>query len=184
MEKGWAVLAPTLRATGEAKLAKDGTRTAVDHDSAEHGVWLGRPLVGQWLADVQAALDHLADDSAVDRRRVFVAGVGGMGVTALIAAGVCDERIAGCVAADAPATFLTDGPYPGEVRMGVLAPGILRAAPPASLAGLVAPRRLVLAGTATRGAYDFTAAVYKAHAAAAKLTLVAEPMSWRRSRSR
>ncbi|MFO0811150.1 MAG: alpha/beta hydrolase family protein [Gemmataceae bacterium] len=176
VEKGWTILAPTLRATGEAKLAKDGTRTAVDHNSAEYGVWLGRPLLGQWLADVQAALDHLADDSTIDRRRVFVAGFGAMGLAALVAAGVFDDRLAGCVAADAPPSFLTDGPYPNTMRMGVLAPRIVRAGDVPHLAALIAPRRLVLLGAAaTRSAYEFTAAVYKAHNAAAKLTLIADP---------
>src|SRR5262249_3860721 len=44
----WEVFAPDLRATGEAKPMNDGIRTAPDHNSTEHALLIGRPLLGQW----------------------------------------------------------------------------------------------------------------------------------------
>ncbi|HEY1859358.1 MAG TPA: alpha/beta hydrolase family protein, partial [Gemmataceae bacterium] len=47
LAKDWAVIAPDLRATGESKPAGDLIHDAADHNSAEHGLWIGRPLLGQ-----------------------------------------------------------------------------------------------------------------------------------------
>src|SRR5262249_22194855 len=45
VSKGWLVVAPDLRATGETKPASDAISGAPDHTSAEHGLWIGRPLL-------------------------------------------------------------------------------------------------------------------------------------------
>ena len=74
--------------------------------------------------------------------------------------------------------------------MGVLVPGILKAGDVPHLAGLIAPRRLVIAeGVSPQGrklsereladAFAFTKKVYDATNAAKNLTVVAEP-AWER----
>ena len=52
VEAGWVVYAPDLRSITGAKTA--GVHGAIDHNDAEHAVWIGRPLLGQWIVDVRA----------------------------------------------------------------------------------------------------------------------------------
>jgi hypothetical protein len=74
--------------------------------------------------------------------------------------------------------------------MGILAPGILKVGDIPHLAGLVAPRRLVIAGGVSpqgkkltqkelEEAFRFTTAVYKATKASDWLTITAEP-DWKK----
>jgi dienelactone hydrolase len=185
-KKGWLVVAPTLRATGPQKPPNDGVRTATDHNSAEHAVWLGRPLLGQWVTDVLSVLDWLALQAALDRRRLMVAGIGQAGLVALAAGALFDDRLSGVVLLSSPVTYLTDAAYGASTRMGTLAPGIVsKVGDVPQLAAMAAPRRLaVIEGVTPQGtkltegrlrdAYAFTAAVYKAHAAADKFTAATE----------
>ena len=47
----------SLRATGEHAHHRDQIRRAPDHNTAEWSLWLGRPLLGQWVQDVRAFLN-------------------------------------------------------------------------------------------------------------------------------
>jgi pimeloyl-ACP methyl ester carboxylesterase len=174
VDRGWAVLAPDLRGTGETRPVNDARRQAPDHDSAEHSLWVGRPLLGQWVFDVQCLLDWLALQPGLDRRRFTVVGLGQAGLVALCAAGLLEDTVSGAAALGAPVSYVTDRPYPDGTRMGLLAPGILRIADVPHLAALVAPRRLVIAEgrdpqgkpLAVKGleeAYAFTRQVYRLH---------------------
>lgn len=182
VKAGWTVVAPNLRATGATKPANDTIRDAADHNSAEHAVWIGRPLMGQWLTDVQAVLDWLAAQPTVDRRHIVVAGVGPAGLVALVGGGLWDDRVAGVLAVETPVTYLTEAPYGPSMRMGVLVPGILTAGDVPQLAALMAPRRLVFADGVTgggerlkekdlAGALAFAADVYAVHKAGDRLTV-------------
>ena len=42
-----------LRATGSLRFNGDKVGRAPDHNSAEWGLWLGRPLLGQWVFDIR-----------------------------------------------------------------------------------------------------------------------------------
>jgi dienelactone hydrolase len=183
VKAGWAVVMPGLRATG-GDAARKAVHGAVDHHAAECGVWIGRPLLGQWLTDVQAVLDMLAKDPTIDRRHVLLAGIGPAGLVALVGGGLWDDRVAGVVAVDTPVSYLTDAPYGPTMRMGVLLPGIVGVGDVPQLAALMAPRRLAFAdGVTPRGeklkekeltaALSFAADVYKVHKAADKLTIAA-----------
>jgi dienelactone hydrolase len=182
VKAGWAVAVPNLWATGAAEPPNDRVHDAADHNSAEHALWIGRPLFGQWLFDTQVLLDWLAVQPTIDRRRVVIAGVGPAGLLALAAGGLWDDRIAGVVALETPVSYLTDVPYGPAMRMGVLLPGVVRVGDVPQLAALAAPRRLVLAdGVSSQGArlkdralreaLTFTTAVYRAHRAAERLTV-------------
>jgi dienelactone hydrolase len=179
---GWAVSAPDLRATGDGKPGGDAVRTAPDHNSAEHALWVGRPLLGQWVFDVQCLLDWLAIQPGLMKERFAVMGISQAGLVAVCAAALLDDRVSAAAVVDAPASYVTEQAYPDGTHMGLLAPGLLRLGDVPQLAALVAPRRLVVAGgvssqgkplaeKALKEAYAFTASVYKLHKAEAKLTL-------------
>ena len=180
--KGWTLLAPDLRATGASQPPGDAVAGAPDHNSAEHALWLGRPLLGQWAFDVLCILEWLASQPTLDPRRVMVAGLGQAGIVALCAAGLFDDRISAVLTLSMPVTYVTETAYPAGTRMGLLAPGILRLGDIPQLAALSAPRRLILAdGTTAQGkkltekylkeAFAFTRDMYKLYKAGNKLTL-------------
>jgi dienelactone hydrolase len=182
VERGWAVYAPDLRATGATAPARDAIGGAPDHNSAEHALWIGRPLLGQWVVDVRCLLEWLALQPGLDARRLAVAGLGQAGVVALCAAGLLPERVASVAALEVPASFITDRAYPPGTRMGLLAPGILRVGDVPHLAALAAPRKLVLAGAVgpdgkalaerpLRAAFAFTGKIYGLVGAAERVTV-------------
>jgi dienelactone hydrolase len=185
LEKGWGVLAPDLRATGESQPANNAIAGAPDHNSAEHALWVGRPLLGQWVYDVQFLLDWLGAQSDLDRDRFAVVGVGQAGVVALCAAALLDDRVTRAALLEAPVTYVTEEAYAPGTRMGLLAPGILRVGDVPHLAAVCAPRRLLVSGGITpqgkkvtakqlQEAYAFTVGVYKLHKKADRLTVAEE----------
>jgi dienelactone hydrolase len=171
VNEGGNVLAFDLRATGENKPAGDNVGAAKDHNSAEHGLWIGRPLLGQWVQDIACVLDWVELQPASGRAGVLVVGYGLAGLVALAAANALPERITGVCCSEMPITLLTDKAYPDSVRMGLLAPSLLLAGDVPHEAALAAPRRLLInGGTDLEGgarterqlheAYRFTEAVY------------------------
>jgi hypothetical protein len=111
-----------------------------------------------------------------------VVGIGPAGSLALLAAAILEDLISVAAALDSPVTYATGEAYGPKMRMGLLAPGILRIADVPQLAALIAPRRLVVAGgtspqdaaldgAALERAVAFTRAVYKASAVPFKLTI-------------
>jgi dienelactone hydrolase len=149
LDKGWVVCAVELRATGEAQPAGDAIGGAPDHNSAEHALWIGRPLLGQWMVDVRAALDRLAGQPEIDPRRLALVGLGQAGVVALAASALLAESVSSTAVLDAPLSWITGTAYASGTRMGLLAPGILKVGDIPHLAALAAPRRLVVAGGIT-----------------------------------
>jgi dienelactone hydrolase len=181
----WVVIAPDLRATGETRPTNDAVRV-VDHNSAEHGLWIGRPLLGQWLVDMQHLLDWLVLQPSLDRRQIIVAGLGHAGVVALCAAGLLEDRLSAAVVLGAPVTYITETAYGSKMRMGLLAPGILRLGDLPHLASLIAPRRLFIGDgfspqdrslnlKALQEAYAFTKRIYQLYKAEHKLTVTEDP---------
>jgi dienelactone hydrolase len=146
LDRKWVVLAPDLRGVGETRAANDAIRDAPDHNSAEHALWIGRPLLGQWLIDVRCLLEWLGQQPDLDRNSLAVIGLGQAGLVALCAGGLLEDRLASAAALTAPVTYVTDQAYGPGTRMGLLAPGILKVGDVPHLAALCAPRRLVIAG--------------------------------------
>lgn len=127
------------RATGRSAVARDSIGRAPDHNSAEWSLWIGQPLLGQWVRDVStlAALET--------SKNIVVIGEGPAGLIALCAAAV-DRRLTQAVAINPLASFITDVPYVGQ-RLGILVPGILRdVGDVADLANLVAPKPVLIVG--------------------------------------
>jgi hypothetical protein len=180
--KGWTVVVPELRGTGAMKPVNDKIGEAADHTSAEHALWVGRPLLAQWLFDVQVVLDWLGLQPDLDRRRIAVVGVGAAGLVALCSGAVLEDWITAVVALGSPLSLVTEEAYGSVVRMGLLAPGLLRVGDVPHLAALIAPRRLVIrGGLLPRGSkqtgkqieetYGFTTGIFKLLKAPALLTL-------------
>jgi dienelactone hydrolase len=172
LEHGWSLLAADLRATGETRPAGDAIAGAPDHNSAEHGLWVGRPVLAQWTFDVACLLDWVVGQPGVDRRRVSVVGIGPAGLVALCAAALFEDRIASAGVIGTWASYVTSEPYPTGTPMTILVPGILRAGDIPHLAALAAPRRLLIAGARTpqdralsdkelREAFAFTRNVFR-----------------------
>lgn len=179
-QTGRAVFTLSLRATGKNAIPGDAIGRAPDHNSAEWAMWLGRPLLGQWVCDARAALDRLASEGK-SAPEITVAGAGPAGIVALCAAAL-DTRIKEVIAASSLVSYLSEAPYAGQ-RLGIMAPGIVREVGDiAQIAALVAPRKLILAGgvdgagnrldeAALQRAFDFTRTVYVARQAAQALIL-------------
>ncbi len=158
---GWSVLTLDLRATGKRAQPNDRIGRAPDHNTAEWSLWLGRPLLGQWVIDVRRLLDALQER---DRRlpdEILVVGIGPAGVVAICSAAL-DARITRVAASGILASYVTQEPYQGQ-RLGLLAPGILRdAGDIPHLAALIAPRPVVIGGGVTGGGQPLDAAALEA----------------------
>lgn len=171
LETGWLLAVPDLRGTGETEPDRNAVRGAPDHTIAEQGIWIGRPLLGQWVVDVGSVLDWLATQPGIDPRRCYVAGLGQAATIAVTAAALLEGQLAGAMSFEGPTTFVTGVDYAPGSFMGLLAPGILHAGDIAQIAACIAPRRLWIAdGVAPQGpkqtlkllraAYAYTSAVY------------------------
>jgi len=138
-ESGRNVVTLSLRATGQHAYARDAIRRAPDHNTAEWSLWLGQPLLGQWVRDLRTLLDQLGNGP------VTVIGNGPAGVVALCAAAL-DERISHTVTSGSLASYISDVPYTNQ-RLGLMAPNMLREVGDIPhLAALIAPRKLTIAG--------------------------------------
>lgn len=142
---GWGLVTLDLRATGALASPGDAVGGAPDHNTAEWALWIGRPLLGQWVFDVRRLLDALEKVEGALPGPVVLIGEGPGGLVAL-GAGAVDPRVQGVAAVSTLASYVSGTPYVGQ-RLGVIAPGILRAVGDiAHLAALNAPRRVVIAG--------------------------------------
>ncbi|MEI8016603.1 MAG: acetylxylan esterase [Schlesneria sp.] len=145
---GWAVVTPELRTTGRFAHPGDKIGHAPDHNTAEWSLWIGRPLLGQWVYDVRRTLDAIAERDGSLPHDVLAIGRGSSGVVALSAAAL-DERITRVKTVDSLSSFKTNQPYRG-LRLGLMIPGILRdVGDIADIASLVAPRPVTINGGIT-----------------------------------
>ena len=154
-QAGYGTLELTdLRGTGRW-LANIGPVAGVaDHTAAEWGLWVGRPLLGQWVWDIIRWIDLLdelrqnpikaAKGLATPQRPFVLIGLGAMSLPAILAAAL-DPRVAGVACSDCLVSFVARGVKPWSgVPMGLIAPNILDVGDVGHLAALVAPRPLVI----------------------------------------
>jgi dienelactone hydrolase len=151
LQAGIDVIGIDLRATGSMAPKGDAIRRTKDHNSFQWGLWIGRPLITQWVVDIRRLLDALSLQPGSRRSQVSLLGVGAAGIVASCAATI-DKRVDRIALLESPLSFITDQPYP-EGRAGILIPGILKkVGDVAQLLALSAPRpTLVSAGTAGNG---------------------------------
>lgn len=143
LEKNQHIVAPDLRATGSLKPPRDKIRDTVDHNSTEHSLWLGRPLLGQWVVDVRAILDWLTIQPGVNRNQLSLVGIGTGSIVALVASALLDTQVTSVICLGMTTSYVTKDDYsPEAMQMGLLAPGILKVGDIPQLAALTAPRLL------------------------------------------
>jgi dienelactone hydrolase len=149
------VLRLGLRATGAQANPHDAVRRAPDHNTAQWSLWLGRPLLGQWVTDVRGTLDALAQRGWLPQD-VTIVGQGPAGVGALAAAAL-DTRITTTIARGALTSYVSDVPYMNQ-RLGIIVPGILREVGDLEhIAALIAPRELLIQSPVLAGGESVTA---------------------------
>jgi dienelactone hydrolase len=142
IESGWQVMSFDLRATGETAVSGDAIREAVDHNSVEWSIWIGRPLLGQWCWDILCMLDYLHTRPDVDVRHLALVGSGAAALASICAAGL-DDRARSVAAFGLLNSYASPQPFQGH-RMATLVPFMLDVGDVPHLAGLVAPRRLIV----------------------------------------
>ena len=73
----------TLAPPGKHAWPSDKVGLAPDHNTAEWGLWIGRPMLGQWAFDVRRLLDALEATDEARPRETALIGVGPGGLVAL-----------------------------------------------------------------------------------------------------
>jgi hypothetical protein len=142
---GWNLLRCDLRATGRWGVKGDQIGSAVDHNSSEWALWIGRPLIAQWTWDALRLIDALHEAALKPISELAVVGYSQAALVG-IAAGIFDPRVTRVVTVNGLTTYWPRGPYVRQ-RLGIMAPGMIKFAGDVPvLASLMAPRKLVLAG--------------------------------------
>lgn len=169
LKAGVDVVTAEHRAAG-TYLKPRGSRVP-DYRQAEHGVWIGRPLLGQWAFETRCLVHWLAQQP-IDRSKLSLLGLGAGGLVAIVAAIDEPTRVAGLTLAGMPATYLSETTYGDVFRMGAVVPNLFRVGDVPHLLGMVAPRRCTvvapvdaqgarLSDSAAREAFRFTSSVYR-----------------------
>jgi dienelactone hydrolase len=184
LEAGWSLLGIDLRATAEVAHDGDRIQRAPDHNTAQWGVWLGAPLLGQWVGDLRRLMDGVEAQAEAARPTWAVVGVGTASLVALSLAAL-EERLERVATMHGLASYVTEVPYEQQ-RLGLMVPGMLeRVGDVGQIASLIAPRRLVIAGGVRgdgamldieplREAYSPTRLAYSLEQTANELQLLAE----------
>jgi cephalosporin-C deacetylase-like acetyl esterase len=131
------------RAAGGTAVKGDVIGRAPDHNSAEWALWIGRPLLGQWVNDVSRLA---AQEESKD---IVVIGDGPAGLIALCAAAT-ERRVTKAVAVNTLASFVTDEPYFGQ-RLGTMVPSVLRSVGDVGHIAALGMKRVVIAGGVSAG---------------------------------
>jgi dienelactone hydrolase len=177
VDAGIQVITIDLRATGVTAPPGDAISRTLDHNSAQWGLWIGQPLLVQWIRDLRSLLDALGGEKI----ETSVVGNGAAGVVAVCAA-IADSRVSRVAALESPLSLVSDAPYT-KGRVGILIPGMLhRIGDIAQLLALCAPRPLLVAGGAAGNGeklkpaelerlLDYTQEAYKIAAGPGKLSI-------------
>ncbi len=115
-----------LRGTGSLSPQRNRVGRAPDHNAAEWALWLGRPMVHQWLYDIRSFVKAMMEVDTVHERGILFVGEGPAGLLALASAGTSQNAVErGAAVINAPVTLVTDQPYEKQ-WLGLLAAGFLR----------------------------------------------------------
>ncbi len=142
---GVRVVTADLRGTGSRAPERNRIGNAVDHNAAQWGLWLGQPLLVQWVADVRRIVEACRTVDPPPERFILI-GDGPAGLVALSAGIVLGEQtVAGIGMVHTLASWVPDGPY-RQQRIGTILPGWVRDhGDIGHVAALAAPIRLVIA---------------------------------------
>ena len=180
MHRGFAALCIEQRSFGERR--EKAMKRAADHpcqDAAMHALMLGRTLAGERVFDVDRGLDYLERRGDIDLKCVGVMGDSGGGTISLYSAALL-PRIRFAMPACAFCTFRDSILAMAHCPDNYL-PGLLQYAEAADIAGLFAPKPLVIVHgkldpifpiSATRRAFSDLQEIYAANGAPENCALV------------
>lgn len=134
VKNGWAALAVEQRCFGERR--GDCQRESLD------ALMLGRTLTGERVFDVMRAIDFIETRTELDKTRIGCMGNSTGGTVTFYAACV-DPRIRLAIVSCSYCTYAESWMKIQHCACGYL-PGILKVADMGDLAGLVAPRNLII----------------------------------------
>lgn len=150
----WSVVTLDLRATGKHAYSSDRIGGAPDHTTAQWGLWIGRPLLGQWAWDVRRLIDALQERHGSAPKHLAILGIGPAGFVALTSA-ILDDRISRVATDRTLRSFITETPYAGQ-RLGTLVPGMIaKIGDVPDLERMVAPRPLFRIESSASAAREF-----------------------------
>ena len=137
VSRGWAALVIEQRGFGERS-----ERNATCNDTALRALHRGRPLTGQRVFDVMRAIDFIGTHRGLDASRIACVGNSTGGTVSFYAACV-EPRIKLAVVSCSFCTFEDSWLSLPHCACGYL-PGVMQAADMPDLAGLIAPRKLLI----------------------------------------
>jgi len=183
LRRGVAAFCLEQRAFGERR--ERHLERRADHgcqDAAMHALMLGRTLAGERVFDVERAIDYLATRPEIDLTRLGVMGNSGGGTVAIYAAAL-SSRLAYAMPSCCFCTY-RDSILSIRHCVDNYVPGLLTWAEMADVAGLLAPRPLVVVAgeqdaifpiEATRRAFEALHRIYRAAGAEENCRLVVGP---------
>jgi len=143
VSNGFAALAIEQRCFGErAETLQQQRSTDGCFDAVMHSLILGRTMIGERVWDVMRGIDLLEGEEAVDSHRIGCMGNSGGGTITFYAACV-DQRIKLAVPSCSFCTFADSIMRIYHCSDNYI-PGILTVAETGELAGLIAPRKLLV----------------------------------------
>ncbi|MBN1590433.1 MAG: acetylxylan esterase [Pirellulales bacterium] len=171
---GWAALAIEQRGFGDR--AVEG---ATCGDLALRSFLRGRPLLGRRVLDVVRAVDFIATQPDLDSHKIACMGNSGGGTVSFFA-GCVDERIRLVVDSCSFCTYADSWLAVPHCPCGYV-PGLLKVADMPDLAGLIAPRGLIIVAgrndhlarlSGVREGFGVAKRIYQAAGAADRVRLV------------
>ena len=121
-----------LRGTGKNR-PKGTPSLALDDDIAEYAMWIGSPLLYQWVVNIRATIIYLCN---WNKSPLVLVGIGPLAIPSIIAAACFPELVDSLILFDAPVSYVCET-YAAGTLMGLLAPGILKVGDIPHLAGLL-----------------------------------------------
>jgi len=142
--RGFAAIAPATRGFRPACIPDITRRHGESHcrSHAVHALLAGRTAIAERVWDLQRLIDWAAAQPDVDGSAILMMGNSGGGVATLYAA-ACDERVTTAVASCSFCTYVGANGAIHHCDCNAV-PGILRFGEFCDVAGLIAPRRLLI----------------------------------------
>ena len=167
-EEGYIVIAPTTRAFGETRTAKDIEAGKIHscRDQLVHDLLLGRTPIGERVWDTSRLIDWAVDNLPIDASRIAITGNSGGGTISLFAS-ACDTRIALSMPGCYFCTFVGSIGTIHHCECNYV-PGLLRLGEMYDVAGLIAPRPFC----AIAGRHDPIFPIDQVHAAFDRLKAI------------
>ncbi len=144
VKHGFAAIAPSTRGFPPACIPDINERHGGRNCRSQliHSLLAGRTVIGERVWDLQCLIDWATDQPGIDGSTILMMGNSGGGVATLYAA-ACDERVSIAVASCSFCTFVGQNGGIHHCDCNAV-PGIMRFGEFHDIAGLIAPRHLLI----------------------------------------